>query len=168
MLAACGCCCLAVLQLVSMANNFYTRLVYARGWPVFGRLAYTLLKALGAEIPNSVKVGKNFHLVHGGIGTVIHPNCVIGDDVTIYQGVTIGRGDTYRPAEQSRFKGITVADNVIVGPGAKILGTVGRLHVGAGTIVGANAVLQQSTNEGEVWAGVPARCIGTRDDPQFQ
>jgi serine O-acetyltransferase len=151
-----------------LKKNLYTRLVYARESPIFGRLAYTLLKALGTEIPKSVKIGKNFHLVHGGIGTVIHPNCVIGDDVTIYQGVTLGRGDTYRQAGESRFKGIAVADKVIVGPGAKILGTVDILHVGAGTIVGANAVLQQSTREGEVWAGVPARCIGTRDEPQFQ
>ena len=151
-----------------MARNIYTRLVYARRLPLLGRLAYTVLKALGAEIPKSVTIGKNFHLVHGGVGTVIHPNCRIGDNVTIYQGVTIGRGDTYRLADDSRFKGVTVADGVIVGPGAKILGTVDVLHIGAGTIVGANAVLQQSTNAGEVWAGVPARCIGTRNEPQFQ
>jgi serine O-acetyltransferase len=123
-----------------------------------------LLKALGAEIPRSVKIGKDFHLVHGGVGTVIHPSSQIGDNVKIYQGVTIGRGDIYRSASESRFKRIVLADNVILCPGAKVLGTVDVLHVGAGTIVGANAVLLQSTNAGEVWVGVPARCIGKRDD----
>jgi serine O-acetyltransferase len=151
-----------------MAKNIYTRLVYARRLPVLGRLAYTVLKALGAEIPKSVTIGKDFHLVHGGVGTVIHPRCHIGDNVTIYQGVTIGRGDIFRPAAQSRFEGVEVADNVIVCAGAKILGTAGVLRIGNGTIVGANAVLQQSTNPGEVWAGVPARCVGTRDQPQFK
>jgi serine O-acetyltransferase len=150
------------------AHNIYSRLVYAREWPLVGRLAYILLKALGAEIPLSVKVGANFHLVHGGIGVVIHPDCRIGNHVTIYQGVTLGRGDTYRQAKDSPFRGIHIADHVIVGPGAKVLGTRDVLEVAAGTIVGANAVLQQSTNEGEVWAGVPARCIGLRSDPEYQ
>lgn len=153
---------------VQLAKNLYTRLVYARKWPVLGRVAYVLLKALGCEIPNSVKIGKNFHLVHGGIGVVIHPTCVIGNDVTIYQGVTIGRGDTYRPPEKSSFTGINIGDRAIIGPGAKILGSSDVLIVGPDTIVGANAVLQQSTAEQEVWAGIPARCIGTRSDPQFQ
>jgi serine O-acetyltransferase len=152
----------------SSAKNIYTRLVYARRWPFVGRLAYVLLKALGCEIPNSVRVGTNFHLVHGGIGVVIHPCCVIGNDVTIYQGVTIGRGDTYRPPEKSSFVGINIGDGAIIGPGAKVLGTHDVLSVGAGTIIGANAVLQQSTQEQEVWAGVPARCIGIRSEPQFQ
>ncbi len=151
-----------------MAKNIYTRLVYARKWPVFGRLAYIILKALGCEIPNSVQIGKNFHLVHGGIGVVIHPTCVIGNDVTIYQGVTIGRGDTYRAPEKSSFTGIRIGDRAIIGPGAKVLGSSYSLVVGPDTIVGANAVLQQSTEEQEVWAGIPARCIGTRSDPQFQ
>jgi len=151
-----------------MAQNFYSRLVYARRWPIFGRFAYVLLKALGSEIPRSVRIGKDFHLVHGGLGVVIHPDCVIGDNVREYQGVTIGRGDTYKPPGKSRFRGIHIADNVILGPGAKVLGSVDILHIGAGTIVGANAVLQQPTNQDEVWAGVPARCIGLRTDPQFQ
>jgi serine O-acetyltransferase len=148
--------------------NLYSRLVYARRWPVVGGLAYVLLKVLGAEIPRSVQIGTGFHLVHGGIGTVIHPNSVIGCNVRIYQGVTIGRGDTYRPAEDSRFRGVVVENDVIVGAGAKVLGSAGVLLVAAGTIIGANAVLQQSTNQGEVWAGNPARCIGLRSDPQFQ
>jgi serine O-acetyltransferase len=156
------------LLAVYLAKNVYTRLVYARQWPVLGRVAYVLLKALGCEIPNTVKIGKNFHLVHGGIGVVIHPKCVIGNDVTIYQGVTIGRGDTYRTPEKSSFTGITIGDRAILGPGAKILGSSDLLVVGSDTIVGANAVLQQSTAEQEVWAGIPARCIGMRSDPQFQ
>jgi serine O-acetyltransferase len=148
-----------------MPQNIYSRLVYGRRLPLLGRLCYILLKALGSEIPRSVIIGRDFHLVHGGVGTVIHPNCEIGNNVTIYQGVTIGRGDVHRSPEESRFKGIKLEDNVIVGAGAKILCTIDVLQVRAGTIVGANAVLLQSTNPGEIWAGIPARCIGSRGEP---
>lgn len=150
-----------------MSHNIYSRLVYARTWPFVGRVAYFLLKALGSEIPRSVQIGRNFHLVHGGFGVVIHPACVIGNNVRIYQGVTLGRGDTYKSAEKSQFKGIIVADNVIIGPGAKVLGTVGFLQIREGTVVGANAVLRNDTQKDEIWAGVPARCIGMRGDDGF-
>ena len=49
-------------------KDFYTRLVYARKLPVFGKLFYYLLKLLGSEIPLSVSIGKDFILEHGGHG----------------------------------------------------------------------------------------------------
>jgi serine O-acetyltransferase len=118
-----------------MPKNIYSRLVYMRTLPLVGRLAYVMLKALGAEIPLSVRIGKNFHLVHGGVGTVIHPHCEIGDNVKVYQGVTLGRGDIYRAAGRSRFKGIKVGNDVIICPGAKVLGSADVLEVRDGTIV---------------------------------
>lgn len=144
--------------------DFYTRLVYARTWPLVGRLAYFALKLLGIEIPLSVKVGRDFLLEHGGFGTVIHSRTVIGDRVKVYPGVTLGRADIYRPMEQSRFERILVEDDVILAPGAKVLGKAGILRVARGSVVGANAVLLESTGEGEIWAGIPARCVGRRDD----
>jgi serine O-acetyltransferase len=48
--------------------------------------------------------------------------------------------------------------------GAKVLCKEGVLKVGKGTVVGANAVLLQSTGEDELWAGMPARCVGSRQD----
>ena len=143
--------------------SFYTFLVYARQRPVLGKLAYFGLKALGAEIPLSVTIGEGFLLHHGGVGVVIHPKTVIGDRVGIYPGVTLGRADVHRPFEQSRFEGIKVDDDVILGAGAKVLCEQGILHVGRGTVIGANAVLLQSTGENEIWAGIPARKIGKRD-----
>jgi serine O-acetyltransferase len=65
--------------------------------------------------------------------------------------------------EQSKFEGIVIEDDAILAPGAKVLCKEGILRVGRGTVVGANAVLLQSTGENEIWAGVPARCIGQRD-----
>lgn len=146
-----------------MKRDLYFRLVKARSNPVIGKLAYYVLKLLGIEIPRPVKIGDDFELAHGGFGVVIHPSTTIGKGVKIYPGVTLGRADIFRPATQSRFEGIVVEDNAILCPGAKILCKEGVLRVGKGSVVGANAVLLESTGENEIWAGVPARCVGKRD-----
>jgi len=142
--------------------DFYTRLVYARQLPIIGKLSYYLLKLLGSEIPMSVEIGEGFLLEHGGHGVVIHSKAKIGKGVHVYQGVTIGRADIYQPMEKSKFEGILIEDDVILCPGCKILCKEGVLKVGAGTVVGANAVLLESTGENEIWAGSPARCVGRR------
>ena len=146
-------------------SDIYTCLLYARRSPLLGRLAYLALKFLGAEVPLPVQIGEGVTLVHGAFGLVVHPRTVIGDRVKIYPGVTLGRADIHRPAAASRFEGIVVEDDVILSPGAKVLGKEGRLRVGRGTVVGANAVLLESTGEGEIWAGVPARRVGFREQP---
>lgn len=143
-------------------TDFYTDLVYARQKPLLGKLAYFLLKLLGAEIPRSVPVGPGFLLEHGGFGVVIHSQTQIGARVHIYPGVTLGRADIYRPSSESRFAGILVEDDVIISPGAKVLCKEGTLVVRRGSVIGANAVLLQSTGEDEIWAGSPARCVGKR------
>ena len=146
-----------------MPRDFYTSLVYVRRWPVIGRSAYFLLKLLGAEIPLSVKIGKECLLMHGGFGVVIHPLTIIGERVRIYPGVTLGRADIHLPIEESAFEGILIENDVILASGAKVLCKEGVLKVRCGTIVGANAVLLKSTGEGEIWAGIPARCVGKRE-----
>ncbi len=147
--------------------DFYTNLVYARQTPILGKLAYYLLKLLGAEIPCSVKIGPDFLLEHGGFGVVIHSRTQIGARVHIYPGVTLGRADIYRPSAQSRFLSILVEDDVILSPGAKILCKEGTLIVRRGSVIGANAVLLQSTGEDEIWAGAPAHCVGKRPPYTF-
>lgn len=145
-----------------MAGDIYTRLVYARKLPVLGELAYYLLKLLGVELPRGVPVGEGFELAHGGFGVVIHSKSSIGRNVKIYPGVTLGRADIYRPAQESRFEGVVIEDGAILCPGAKVLCKEGVLRVGKGSVIGANAVLLESTGENEIWAGMPARCVGKR------
>lgn len=142
--------------------SIYEKLVYTRQHRLFGRLAYFILKWMGAEIPLSVAIGPGFLLHHGGVGVVIHPKTSIGAGVGIYPGVTLGRADVYRPASQSLFEGIVVEDDVILGAGAKVLCDNGILRIGRGSVIGANAVLTQSTGENEIWAGIPARKVGMR------
>lgn len=138
-------------------------LVSARRLPLIGILAYYALKLLGVEIPRSVRIGPGFDLVHGGVGVVIHPRTLIGSSVKIYPGVTLGRADVHLPASQSKFEGIEIGDEAILAPGSKVLCKEGVLHVGRGTVLGANAVLLESTGEGETWAGLPARKVGQRE-----
>ncbi len=142
--------------------DLYTRLVYLRRKPLIGRLAYYLLKLLGAEIPCSVPVGEGFELAHGGFGVVVHSKTAIGKRVKLYPGVTLGRADIYLPASQSKFEGIVIEDDVILSPGCKVLCKTGVLRVGRGSVIGANAVLLESTGEDELWAGNPARFVGKR------
>lgn len=146
-----------------MRRDIYSRLVYARRLPLLGGIAYFTLKLLGVEIPRPVVVGDQLELAHGGFGVVLHPNTTIGSRVKIYPGVTLGRADIYRPAAQSKFEGIVVEDDAILCPGAKILCKEGVLTVGRGSVVGANAVLLESTGENEIWAGIPAKCVGKRN-----
>jgi serine O-acetyltransferase len=146
-----------------MARDLPSSLVYARSWPLVGRLAYYALKLLGVEFPRQVPVGPGFELAHGGVGVVIHSKSCLGARVKIYPGVTLGRADIHRPIEQSRFQAIVIEDDVILAPGAKVLCKEGVLRVGRGTVIGANAVLLQSTGEDEIWAGLPAKCVGKRE-----
>lgn len=142
--------------------DFYTRLVFARQLPLIGKLFYFLLKLLGSEIPVSVPIGPGFILEHGGHGVVIHSKAKIGSNVHIYQGVTLGRADVYLPMEHSKFIGIEIGNDVILSPGCKVLCKEGVLKIGDGTVIGANAVLLESTGEDELWAGAPARRVGER------
>jgi serine O-acetyltransferase len=138
--------------------KFIDRLVYWRRY----RLAREILALYGVEIGATVEIGEDFQLLHRGFGTVIHPDTTIGDRVRIFHQVTIGRADAHILREHSKMLRVVIEDDVILFPGAKILGGEGITRVGLGTIVAANAVLLNSTGDNEVWAGVPARRIAAR------
>lgn len=143
--------------------SLITRLVSLRRHPLLGRVAKEALALYGVEFPAPVEVGSGLKLLHRGFGTVIHPSTRIGNNVTIYHGVTIGRGDPWIAGDESPVGGIIIEDDVVLCAGAKIICNDGILTVKRGTIVGANAVLTRSTPEpGGVWAGMPARRIKDR------
>ncbi|VXC55819.1 Serine O-acetyltransferase [Arthrobacter sp. 8AJ] len=142
--------------------SLITRLVALRRHPVLGRAAKEALALYGVEFPAEVEVGHGLKVLHRGFGSVIHPSTIIGNNVTIFHGVTIGRGDPWVPGHQSSAGGVVIEDDVVLCAGAKVICNRGIITVGRGTIVGANAVLTESTGINEVWAGVPARRIKTR------
>lgn len=127
-------------------------------------IAKIILWVNNVEIPLQVVLGENIRFVHNAYGTVIHPNTTIEDNVLIYQNVTIGRADCFRHYSLSKFKGVVLKKGCCICPGAKIICNKGELVVGSNTVIGANAVLTQSTGDNEIWAGVPAKFIKKRED----
>lgn len=142
--------------------SLISRLIYLRRHKILGRMAKEALALYGLEVPPMVNVGKGLRIMHRGFGTVIHQGTTIGNDVTIFHGVTIGRADPWVPGENSTMHHIFIGDGAMLCPGAKILCKTGTLTVGAGAVIGANAVLTRSAGSNEIWAGAPARMIGTR------
>lgn len=138
------------------------RLVYLRAHPVLGRIARELLLLYGLDVPARVQLGRGLQLQHRGLGTVIHPATRIGDRVTLYHQVTIGRADAHVPAAHSPMESIVIDDDAILYPGAKVLGGPGVTRIGRRAIVAANAVVTTSVPDGEIWGGVPARRLGRR------
>lgn len=117
---------------------------------LFSKIIHSILLKKGIDLPFSVKLGENVSFPHNSIGTVIHPNTVIEDNVKVYQNVTIGRADVYNDISESRMKRIIIKKSAILGAGCKILSKDEELIVGKNTIIGANAVLLSSTGDNEV------------------
>lgn len=110
----------------------------------------------GIEIHPGAKIGKRFFIDHG-MGVVIGETAEIGDDVTLYHGVTLG-GTTWNKGKRHP----TLEDGVVVGAGAKILGP---FTVGKNAKVGSNAVVTKAVPEGFTAVGNPARFI-SKDHPK--
>jgi len=114
-------------------------------------LLYKLLRtasqiATGIELPCEVRVGRRLLIEHFG-GIVISGDAVIGDDVVIRQGVTIGlrtKGNRGSP---------TIGDRVDIGAGAKLLGSI---RIGHDAVIGANAVVLTDVPDGALAVGIPA------------
>lgn len=115
------------------------------------------------DIPPTVEVGNDVEFLHNGLGTVIHPTTVIRDGAMICQNVTVGDSKAIRGAFDYDFGGVVVGRGATVCAGAKVLGGEEPLLIGDGSVVAANAVLLKSTLRNEIWAGVPAKRVGTRD-----
>ncbi len=143
-------------------DRLLVALVRAQRRPRLEGVLHPLLMLRGTDISPAAVIGAGLRLPHGGFGIVVHGSTVIGDDVTIYPNVTIGRADIWRPKSDD-FAGCRVGDGAILCAGAVVLPRHGALRIGRRTVVGANAVLTQSTGDDEIWAGAPARKIGVRD-----
>ncbi len=115
------------------------------------------------DIHPGAKIGRNFFIDHGF--TVIGETVTIGDNVTIYQCVTLGGTSPDNGVAGKRHP--TLLDNVIIGSGAQVLGPI---TIGVGARVGANAVVTRDVVPGAVMVGIPARATmveGGRGDRAF-
>jgi serine O-acetyltransferase len=125
---------------------------WTRGLRWIGRFVSHVSRALtGIEIHPGAKIGRRVFIDHG-MGVVIGETAEIGDECTIYQGVTLGGTSLTRGAKRHP----TLGRGVIVSAGAKVLG---GFTVGDGARVGSNAVLLQAVPAGATAVGVPARVV---------
>ena len=113
----------------------------------------------GIEIHPKAKIGKNLFIDHG-MGVVIGETSEIGDNVTIYHGVTLGGVSPSIDSDKQRNvkRHPTLKNNVVVGSGAQILGPI---SIGENAKVGANAVVTKDVPDNAVMVGMPAKNVGT-------
>jgi serine O-acetyltransferase len=109
----------------------------------------------GIEIHPGATIGRNFFIDHG-MGVVIGETAEIGNDVTLYHGVTLGGTSLHKTKRHP-----TIEDHVVIGAGAKVLGAI---TIGAHSRIGANAVVVKSTPPDSVVVGVPGQIV-VRDRP---
>ena len=128
--------------------------------PIIKHVAKRINLLLGCDIPTTVTLGNNVDFIHNMVGGAIHQSSIIGDNVRIFQGVTIGIGRVYSEPDKKKCEGCIIEDGAVLCAGAKILCNEGRLVVGRKSVIAANAVLLNSTGPGEIWGGVPAKLIG--------
>ena len=144
-----------------IANNLWNLNLYT-----LARIVSQFSRFLtGIEIHPAAKIGKNLFIDHG-MGTVIGETSIIGDNVTLYHGVTLGG---ISPAENSKDqrdtkRHPTIEDNVIIGCGASILGPI---NIGSCARIGANTVVLKDVPSYATMVGNPVKNININKDTSF-
>lgn len=129
-----------------LAHKLYSRKMFlaARMLSQFARFI------TGIEIHPGAKIGKGLFIDHGA-GVVIGETAEIGDNVTMYHGVTLGG-----TGKEKGKRHPTVGNNVVIGAGAKLLGPI---TIGNNAKIGANAVVLENVPAGSTAVGIPSRII---------
>lgn len=148
----------SVLETVFTCPGFQAILFHRFNHWLWNRKLYLLARMsahlarflTGIEIHPGAKIGRRFFIDHG-MGIVIGETSEIGDDCSIYHGVTLG-GTTWQKGKRHP----TLENNVVVGAGAKILGPV---TIGAGSRIGCNAVVVKDVPVGATVVGVPGHVV---------
>lgn len=134
----------------ALAHRWSHRLWLA-DWKGLARFISTLSRFwTGIEIHPGARIGRRFFIDHG-MGVVIGETAEIGDDVTLYHGVTLG-GTSWDAGKRHP----TLESGVVVGAGAKVLGPI---TIGAGARIGSNAVVVKAVPAGATVVGTPGRII---------
>jgi serine O-acetyltransferase len=155
----------SVLEIVLCYPGFHAILLhrmahrlYGAGWFTLARMVSQLSRSLtGIEIHPGATIGRRFFIDHG-MGVVIGETSEIGDDVLLYQGVTLGG-----TGKEHGKRHPTIGDGVVIGTGAKILGNI---RIGDHAKVGAGSVVVRPVPDDSTVIGVPGRVVrGTETDP---
>jgi serine O-acetyltransferase len=132
--------------------------LYGSGWFTLARVISQFSRSLtGIEIHPGACIGRRFFIDHG-MGVVIGETSEIGDDVLVYQGVTLGG-----TGKDTGKRHPTIGDWVVIGTGATILGNI---RIGDHVKIGAGSVVVHSVPDHSTVVGVPGRVVG--DDEEFE
>jgi len=135
----------------AIVNHRISNRLYKRGFKILGRIVGGISQFLtNADIHPCATIGRRVFIDHG-FGVVIGETTIIGDDVLIYQGVTLG-GVSLTHGKRHP----TIKNNVIIGSGAKVLGNI-TIH--ENSKIGANSVVICDVQENSTAVGVPARIL---------
>lgn len=130
--------------------------LWRHGWRYPARLVSFLARVFtNVDIHPGAQIGRRFFIDHGA-GVVVGETAEIGNDVTLYHGVTLG-GTTWNPGKRHP----TLGDHVVVGAGAKILGAI---TIGSRVRVGANSVVVKNVPADRTVVGIPAKVV-KRESP---
>jgi serine O-acetyltransferase len=128
-----------------------THWFWSHGFFLLGRWLSQVVRLLtGVEIHPGAQIGRRLFIDHG-LGVVIGETAVVGNDVTLYQGVTLGG-----TGKEHGKRHPTIEDDVVIGGGAKVLGNI---TVGRNCRIGAGSVVLRSVPENSTVVGVPGHII---------
>ncbi len=124
--------------------------------PVLPKLINIIFVRLlfGCQVTLGAKLGKGTTLGYGGLGIVIHDRAVLGENVMVGPGVTIG-------GTSKIYEVPVIGDNTVIAPGAKIFGPV---KIGKNCVIGANAVVLKDVPDNTIVGGIPAKVLKTDID----
>lgn len=154
----------SVFEVITCYPGFHALIIHRvshycwyKGFKLFSRFLSNLGRWFtGIEIHPGASIGKRFFIDHG-MGVVIGETAIIGDDCTLYHGVTLG-GTSWKKGKRHP----TLHNNVIVGAGAKVLGPI---EIGTGAKIGSNSVVLKSIPAQATAVGIPAHIIGSKPKP---
>ncbi|GAB7387319.1 serine O-acetyltransferase [Bacillaceae bacterium] len=148
----------SVLEVVLTYSGLHAIWGYRIAHALWKRKFYTLARIIsqltrfftGIEIHPGAKIGKKLFIDHG-MGVVIGETCEIGDNVTIYQGVTLGG-----TGKEKGKRHPTIGNNVLIAAGAKVLGS---MKIGDNSKIGAGSVVLQEVPPNSTVVGIPGRIV---------